>query len=153
MVLRFGRRNVADLREHARGRFEAKRFRGEIKIEVRGEQETDRNTGVVATDWTLLYQGPFYARYPGLAWEQTPDVAGQTMAVSRIVVRIPFPERSGDSWKTDPPKVPVGARITVVSDPGNEQFAGTVLRVASIDDQSDATAQRLFCEDPQSGTT
>lgn len=146
-----GRRSVADLREHARSRFEAKRFRGQLLIETKGSQTTDKQ-GKVTTTWNTLYDGPFYARYPGLAWEQTPEVTGQTMAVSRIVIRIPFPERSAAFWKASPPKVPVGARLTVVSDPGNAQFAGTVLRVASIDDQSDATAQRLFCEDFQSGT-
>lgn len=87
---------------------------------------------------TTVYEGPCYTRYPGLAFEQTPDVAGVTLTVSRVVVRIPHGT-----------VVPVGAVVTIVADPDNPQMAGTKLRVASVDDQSQATAQRLLCEDFQ----
>ena len=44
-----------------------------------------------------------------------------------------------------------GDIATILTDPDNPQLANTVLRVASIDDMSQATAQRLLCEDNQAG--
>lgn len=87
-----------------------------------------------------VYVGNCYTRYPGIAHEQNPVFAGATDVVSRVIVRIPFGAvvRPGDV-------------VTIDSDPDNPQLAGTPLRVASIDDQSQATAQRLLCEDFQAG--
>lgn len=84
--------------------------------------------------------GKCYTRYPGLAFEQTREVAGAPVTESRIVHRIPFGVvcRPGDL-------------VTIVDDPDNPQMNGTKLRVDSIDDQSQATAQRLLCTDVQSG--
>lgn len=83
---------------------------------------------------------PCYVRYPGLAHESTFDSAGVSVPQSRVVVRVPF----GAIYRP-------GDRITILSDPDNPQLVGTVLRVASIDDMSQATAQRLLCEDNQAG--
>lgn len=87
-----------------------------------------------------VYVGKCYLRYPGLAHEQNPVFAGATDVVTRVIVRIPFGPicRPGDV-------------VTIDSDPDNPQLVGTSLRVASIDDQSQATAQRLLCEDFQAG--
>lgn len=87
-----------------------------------------------------VYADACYIRYPGLAHEQNPVFAGATDVVSRVIVRIKFGVivRPGDV-------------VTINSDPDNPQLVGTVLRVASIDDQSQATAQRLICEDFQAG--
>lgn len=96
-----------------------------------------------APDWTDSHphaDGKCYTRYPGLAFEQTREVAGAPITESRIVHRIPFGVvcRPGD-------------QITIVDDPDNPQMNGTRIRVDSIDDQSQATAQRLLCSDIQSG--
>lgn len=87
-----------------------------------------------------IYVDACYTRYPGLAHEQNPVFAGATDVVSRVIVRIKFGVvvRPGDV-------------VTIDSDPDNPQLVGTSLRVASIDDQSQATAQRLLCEDFQAG--
>lgn len=87
-----------------------------------------------------IYSGRFYLRYPGLAHEQNPTFAGATTVISRIVLRIPFG-----------PIARPGDVVTINSDPDNPQLVGTVLRVASIDDQSQSSAQRLLLEDFQSG--
>lgn len=136
----------------ARGRRAAiARMRATCIIERPGADETD-DDGNVTTTFTQVYPDPewpddhphadgkCYSRYPGLAWEQTPEVAGATIVSSRLVVRIPFGAviRPGD-------------RVTILADPDNPQMAGTKLRVESIDDQSQATAQRLITTDYQSG--
>lgn len=115
------------------------RMRGTCTILRPGQTATDAD-GDTFTPATVVYAGKFYARYPGLAFEQNPDVAGATVAVSRVVVRIPFGTiiRPRDLVRID-------------ADPDNPQLAGTYLRVASIDDQSQATAQRLICDDFQAG--
>lgn len=87
-----------------------------------------------------IYAGKCYTRYPGIAHEQNPVFAGATDVVSRIIVRIPF----GAICKP-------GDVVTIDSDPDNPQLVGAMLRVASIDDQSQATAQRLLAEDFQAG--
>lgn len=117
-----------------------KRMRGECKIE-RATGGTTNSDGVyVPEEFEEVYAGACYLRYPGLAQEAVRDVAGAQVVESRIVVRIPFGAvvRPGD-------------RVTVTSDPDNPQLAGVVLRVESIDDQSQATAQRLLCSDLQAG--
>lgn len=125
---------LAELRMHAESR-----MRAECIIERPGATVTD-DEGDVSTEWTLLYEGKCYSRYPGLAVEANRETAGAQVIESRLVVRIPFGVivRPGD-------------RVTIVSDVDNPQLAGTVLRVESIDDQSQATAQRLLCSDYQSG--
>lgn len=89
---------------------------------------------------TKVYAGKCYVRYPGLAFESNLDSVAVSVAQSRVVVRVPF----GVAFRP-------GDVITVLSDPDTPHLAGTVLRVASIDDQSQSTAQRLLCEDNQSG--
>ena len=75
-----------------------------------------------------------------MAFETAYDSVGVAISQSRVVVRVPF----GTVYR-------VGDRVTIVSDPDNPQLVGTVYRVASIDDMSQATAQRLLCEDNQAG--
>lgn len=127
---------LAELRAHA-----ASRMRGECVIERATDGGTTNSDGVyVPEEFEEVYAGACYLRYPGLAQEAVRDVAGAQVVESRIVVRIPFGAvvRPGD-------------RVTVASDPDNPQLAGVVLRVESIDDQSQATAQRLLCSDLQAG--
>ena len=135
---------LAELRRHA-----ISRMRATCVIERPGEDDTDEN-GDVTTPFTQIYPDPewpddhphadgkCYTRYPGLAWEQTPEVAGATIVSSRLVVSIPHGvvARPGDV-------------VTILSDPDNSQMIGTRLRVASIDDQSQATRQRLVVDDLQ----
>jgi hypothetical protein len=47
------------------------------------------------------------------------------------------------------PKVVSGDVVTWVTDPDNAGMVGKVLRVESVDDQSQATVQRLTCTDYQ----
>lgn len=125
---------LAELRDLAESR-----MRATCKID-RPTGESTSSTGVVTTTWTQVYAGKCYSRYPGLAHESNRDSAGAQVVESRLVVRIPFGTviRPGD-------------RVTITADQDNPQLAGVVLRVASIDDQSQATAQRLLVEDFQSG--
>lgn len=114
-------------------------MRGECVIDRPGKTTTDAQ-GDTSTPLVRVYSGCCYTRYPGLAWEQTPESAGATVVASKLVVRIPFGTiiRPGD-------------RVTITEDPDNPQLVGTPLRVASIDDQSQASAQRLICDDFQAG--
>lgn len=118
------------------------RMRGTCRIGRPDESSpfTDPETLEVTYPETPVFDGPCYTRYPGLAFEQNPEAGGAVQVVSRVVVRIPFGTicRPGDV-------------VTITSDPDNPQLVGTKLRVASIDDQSQATAQRLLCEDHQQG--
>lgn len=117
------------------------RMRGRCRVEVVGRVVTDPVTGEVAASRTVLYEDvPFYARYPGSVSEQDHPVGGSRLVSSRVVVRVPH----GFT-------VPVDALIVVVSDPDNSKLVGSVFRVASLDDQSQSTAQRLVCEDVQKG--
>ncbi len=124
--------------------FEA-RMRGTcvIRRPLPDEVEEDPLTGVVTPAYEVVdpYEGKCYLRYPGLAYESNPEAGGFNFAVSRIVLRIPFG-----------PVVNPGDVITITEEPDNPQLVGTVLRVASVDDMSQATAQRLLCEDFQVGT-
>lgn len=95
---------------------------------------TGATTPTVSTVWT----GKCYARYPGLAHESTPEAGGHTYVEARIVVRIPLG-----------PAINPGDVVTITTDPDNPGLNGTVLTVASIDVQSQATAQRLLCVDRQ----
>lgn len=114
--------------------------------------QIDDGRGGVTTIWEQVYPdrswpadhpdsaGPCYTRYPGLANESTFDSAGTSVVQSKLVLRVPF----GVAFRP-------GDRATILTDLDNPQMAGTVLRVASIDDMSQATAQRLLCEDNQAG--
>jgi hypothetical protein len=119
-----------------------RRMRGSCTISRPDESNpvTDPDTLEVTYPETPIFEGPCYVRYPGLAFEQNPEAGGSVQVISRLVVRIPFGLicRPGDV-------------VTILSDPDNPQLVGTKLRVASIDDQSQATAQRLLCEDHQQG--
>lgn len=124
----------------ARGRHIALvRMRGTCTVDRPGTSTTNAD-GAVSATFTKIYQGCCYTRYPGLAQESNRDVAGTSVVESRLVVRIPFGVvvRPGD-------------RITITGDPDNPQLVGTVLRAESIDDQSQATAQRILCSDYQAG--
>jgi len=116
------------------------RMRGACMIDrATGEPSTD-DDGVVTRAFEDVYVGKCYTRYPGLAQEANREAAGATITESRIVVRIPFG-----------PVCKPGDRVTITADLDNPQLAGAVYRVESIDDQSQATAQRLLCSDLQSG--
>lgn len=137
-VVNFGEQvaaGLAELRIHAESR-----MRGTCTIErPAGDAVTD-DDGVVTRGFGEVYAGKCYTRYPGLAQEANREAGGTTITESRIVVRIPF----GPICKP-------GDRVTITADLDNPQLAGAVYRVESIDDQSQATAQRLLCSDLQSG--
>ena len=114
-------------------------MRGTCRITRHGPLVTDEN-GDVSSSSATVYEGKGYVRYPGLAFEQNADSQGVNVVQSRIVYRVPF----GPIFRPDDV-------VEILTDPDNPQLAGTRLRVASIDDQSQATAQRLICEDNQSG--
>lgn len=84
--------------------------------------------------------GKCYFRYPGLAHPSIFDSAGITITQSRVVGRFPFG-----------PEFAVGDVVTIISDLDTPHLAGTELTVSSIDDQSQATAQRLLLDDNQKG--
>lgn len=87
-----------------------------------------------------VYVGKCYLRYPGLAHEQNPVFAGVTTTISRVILRVPFG-----------PILRPGDVVTIDSDPDNPQLVGTMFRVGSLDDQSQATAQRAILDDFQQG--
>lgn len=115
------------------------RMRGRCVITRYGTWETDPD-GNASRPESVIYEGKGYARYPGLAFEQNSDSQGANVVQSRLVYRIPF----GPIIRPDDV-------VEIISDPDNPQLAGVRLRVASIDDQSQATAQRLLTEDNQQG--
>lgn len=115
------------------------RMRDTCTIVRPGPQVTDEN-GDVTQESERLYSGPCYTRYPGLAFEQNSDVGGVSVIDSRIVVRVPF----GVAYRP-------GDMVTITAAPDNPQLVGTSFRVASIDDASQTTAQRLLCVDSQGG--
>lgn len=127
------------------------RMRGTCVIRRFGDAVTDADGRVTAPS-TQVYPdpawpaehpdsaGPCYVRYPGLAFEQNFESVGVTVVESRVVVRIPF-------GVVIRPK----DEVEILADPDNPQLVGTRLLVASIDDQSQATAQRIVCRDRQAG--
>ena len=134
--------SVARALRHARPGFE-RRMRATCRVE--------RPTGGLVYDPVLMVDVPevvlvseprCYVRYPGIAFEQSPEVAGAVLAQSRVVLRVPF----GVQYRP-------GDVVTVLSDPDNPQMVGARLLVESCDDQSQATAQRLLCTDEQTGVT
>lgn len=134
----------------SRAAFIRKRLRARCVIYLIGPPVTDPDTGVVGPSRQILYQDvPCYARYPGLAFEANHPVGGVVITDSRIVVRIPHEHRTEDDYQ--PYQVPVDALVEIVTDPDTPQMIGAVFQVKSLDDQSQATAQRLLCEDTQKG--
>lgn len=115
------------------------RMRGTCRITRPGPWVSDGAGGGSHVP-TTVYEGRYYARYPGLAFEQNTEVAGGTAVVSRLVVRIPFG-----------PICRPGDQVEVLTDPDNPQMVGVRLSVASVDDASQNTAQRLICNDFQGG--
>lgn len=79
-------------------------------------------------------------RYPGLAHEQVPEAAGARITRTRIVVSIPH------GVQVNPHDV-----VRVIRDRDNPTLDGQTYSVGSIDDQSQSSAQRLLCNDIQSG--
>lgn len=123
--------------------------RAAFERRMRATCRVERPTGALVYDPVLKVDVPevvlvseprCYVRYPGIAFEQSPEVAGAVLAQSRVVVRLPF----GVQYRP-------GDVVTIVSDPDNPPMAGTRLRVESCDDQSQSTAQRLLCNDEQTG--
>jgi len=112
-------------------------MRGTCTVVRPGETETDAD-GKVVTPTTPVYSGRYYARYPGLAFESNLDSQNVSVAQSKLVVRIPF----GPIFRP-------GDVVKFTADPDNPQLVGTRVVVTSIDDQSQATAQRLLCNDYQ----
>lgn len=131
---------VAAVLRKARTAF-AKRMRATCRIERPTGPVDDGQGGVIVT-YERLYEGGCYVRYPGMAFESNLDAAGVTVVQSRVVVRVPF----GIQYLP-------GDLVRMTADPDNPQLVGTVYRVASLDDQSQASAQRLLCEDNQAGVT
>lgn len=125
-------------------------MRATVRIDEPGELTTDAFGDVHPTN-NPVYLGPAHTRYPGLAFEKAVNLVGAEAVVSRLVVRIPFPESGRGEWFVAPPVVRPGQVVTVVDDRDTPQLVGTRLRIASIDDQSRASSQRLICEDFQSG--
>lgn len=121
-----------------------RRMRATCTIRRPGPVEVDPLTGESTPTYLEppVYVGKCYTRYPGLAFERNPEAGGFNFTVSRTVLRIPFG-----------PVARPGDVVTIDVDPDHPAMAGTVLRVASVDDQSQATAQRILCEDFQSGVT
>ena len=106
-----------------------------------------RVTGSAIDEWgaevptySEVYAGKCYTRYPGMAFEQNPEVGGFNLTVSRLVLRIPFG-----------PVVKPGDLVSITADVDNPQMVGSPMRVASVGDQSQATAQRIQVEDFQNG--
>lgn len=146
----FGEDLAAGL-EELRG-YAVDRMRGTCIIE-RPTGDKNVGGGKVEKEYTQVYPDPSWwpdthphtdgkcqTRYPGIAAEQNRELAGQTTTESRVTHKIPH----GVSIRP-------GDRVTILSDLDNPQLVGRVLRVESVDDQSQATAQRLRCTDVQSG--
>ena len=123
---------------YLRGEAEA-RMRATCRIERPGDP-VDDGRGGIETVTELIYEGRCRMRYPGLAFESNLRVGAGSVVQSRVIVHVPF----GAQYLP-------GDVVTVVSDLDTPRLAGSVYRVASVDEQSQATAQRLLCEDNQSG--
>lgn len=132
--------SIDDVLARGRAAFED-RMRGTCTI-VRPGQATSDDDGTVTTQDADIYSGKCYTRYPGMAFETNREAQGITVVDSRVVVRIPF------GTKCRP-----GDVVTILTDPDNPQLVDCKYRVASIDDQSQATAQRLLCTDYQAGVS
>jgi hypothetical protein len=113
-------------------------MRGTYMVDRPGAATLDEETGDTVCPATRVYSGRGYARYPGLAFERTPEAGAQVIVLARMVVRLPH----GIVYLP-------GDVVTCSADPDNPGMVGKVLRVGSVDDQSQATAQRLLCDDYQ----
>lgn len=137
----------------ARSAFVNKRLRARCSVVlVDPDREiTDMETGEVTSYREVLYSDvPCYTRYPGVAFESSHPVGGIQLVDSRILVRIPHDYRSeGGGWV--PYVIPVNAVIVWESDPDNPKLVGTEYLVKSLDEQSQASALRVLCEDAQAG--
>lgn len=132
--------SIESVLRDGRAAFE-RRMRASCLIQRKSGSTTDEWGAVVPT-YSEVYAGKCYTRYPGMAFEQNPEAGGFNLTVSRVVLRIPFGA-----------VVKPGDKVSIVSDVDNPQMVGALLRVASSDDQSQSTAQRILCEDFQSGGT
>ena len=134
---------VGPILEQARAAF-LRRMRATCTIRRVTGTTLDPLTGADVPVYAVpnVYEGPCYTRYPGLAFEQNPEAGGAVYTISRLVVRIPHGAQ-----------VRPGDLVTIDADPDNPQMAGATVRVASADDQSQASAQRLLCEDYQAGVS
>lgn len=81
--------------------------------------------------------GPCYARVASLV-ATAQEAGGRLVTVSPVVVRVPH---GVTFWPGDV--------VTWVTDVDNPGMVGKVLRVTSVSDQSQGTAQRLTCDDYQ----
>lgn len=131
-------RSLTSTLRKGRAAFE-KRMRATCAV-VRPTGSTVDVAGREVVTFTTVYEGRCYVRYPGVAFETNRDSQTVTIVQSRVVVRVPFG-----------PAFAPGDVVEIVTDPDTPHLVGTQLRVASIDDQSQATAQRLLCEDNQAG--
>lgn len=140
---------LAEMRADAISRMRATciitRPTGKIVTDLEGNDTREMVQVYPDPSWTEEHphaDGKCYLRYPGLAHEQSFDSQGTDVSQSRIVLRVPF----GPVFRP-------GDVATITSDADTPHLTGTALRVASVDDQSQATAQRLLCEDNQSGVS
>lgn len=137
----------------ARVAFVQKRLRARCHITVVDplREVTDPVTGVVSPYTQTLYADvPCYTRYPGIAFEDKHPVGGIQLVDSRIIVRVPHDFRTvGGDWV--PYVIPVNAVIVWDSDPDNPKLVGTRFQVKSLDEQSQASALRVLCDDTQKG--
>lgn len=114
------------------------RMRGTVWITRPRPTTTDPDTGETHSSEQLVFEGPSYTRYPGIAQENNPETGAAVFVISRVIVRIPHG-----------PVIRPGDVVEITADPDNPHLVGTRLRVESLDNQSQATAQRLLCSDNQ----
>lgn len=142
--------DVSRVLQRGRAQTEARMTASAVVVRKTGTEVDDYGREVITTkqiypnpDWPADHphaDGKCYFRYPGLAFASVFDSAGVTVTQSRLVGRFPF----GVEFA-------VGDVVTIVTDPNNPNLAGTELMVASVDDQSQATAQRVLLDDNQKG--
>lgn len=125
---------LPDTLKRARQRFEDVRMRATCKITRPGDDLNEDDHGNVTPTETLVYEGKCYAHYPGLKFETNRESVGVRIAEYRAVVSIPFD-----------PVIKEGDKVTIVADPDTPRLDGAVYQVATIDVQSQTTAQRLLC--------
>ena len=141
---------LGQLLERGRNKFET-RMRDTCVIRRPGEKVSDGRGGETV-EMVQVYPDPgwpedhphadgkCYTRYPGLAFESNRDLVGVHVVESRLVVRVPV----GPTFRPDDV-------VEITASPDTPHLVGEKFRVASIDDQSQATAQRLLCEVFQKG--
>lgn len=134
--------NLPNTLKRGRAAF-AKRMRATCQVFQEGPKVMDPVTGQMVPSRSLIFEGKCYTRYPGVAFEAAHNAAGVQIVDSRIIVRVHH----------SAPVIPVDAVVTMIADPDNPKTVGTEYRVASVDDQSQSTAQRLLCVDTQKGVT